>query len=683
MKTERNPFHELYVTETAGPKEFVQLFSPYMIEHTQLLFQPGNVVLKATQGCGKSMLLNLLKPEIRLAYRRANAEFPVPPELRRFISAGINLTRSGITYLGQRPIGRNKEDDLRLFPLYFADFLNYWVVADILKTLRFLIENPETVDDTIDINRLDIYAQQLAADDCWFGFLDGANNFNDLVSAIATRIRAYRSFHQFNTQHLPQNIQRTKTAIGYPISRAVYYMREAKLLPGEYNVFIRIDQHEVLSRGDDLRPELGREYRKIINKALSTRDPLISYRIGTRRYAWRYETEIFGTTAGHLEEERDYRIIDLDEKLRRTEDKASWVFPAYAEDIFRRRLLSAGVDVSPDSRKESLTERVFGSSMRPERAMKYYVGQGTADDTLDIDPDWPKEWADFLRQLFIKHPLSAKLAEAWLRQEGGQKRGKRRCDSPPPAKTPYPWDRRQWWRKERVRQALLQVASKRIQRFRWAGSDNILSLSAGSTLVFVSICQHIWDAFLRSQRTVPDEDRVALGAKAIPLNVQAVAIHTASTHWFRKVSEKPSGSDRERLVGYLGRLFRHKLLSDRAMSYPGYNGFSIAEEELYADEQVRMILNDASDFGDLFDAPHTTKLKDKKPRRKWYLNPILSPYFQIPETHVKEPMYISAKVFREWLVLSEKGDAPDFNNLGAAHDDNLDLFEHFMGRGEE
>jgi hypothetical protein len=44
----KNPFHDLYVTETARPKEFVQLFSPNLVPHALLLFQPGNLVLKGT-----------------------------------------------------------------------------------------------------------------------------------------------------------------------------------------------------------------------------------------------------------------------------------------------------------------------------------------------------------------------------------------------------------------------------------------------------------------------------------------------------------------------------------------------------------------------------------------------------------------------------------------------------------
>ena len=90
-----NPFHELYMTETIRPNDFVDVFSPLLVSDAMELFQPGNVVLMGVQGSGKSMLLALLKPQVQIAYRRAERSFPVPDEFNRFIGAGLNLTRSG------------------------------------------------------------------------------------------------------------------------------------------------------------------------------------------------------------------------------------------------------------------------------------------------------------------------------------------------------------------------------------------------------------------------------------------------------------------------------------------------------------------------------------------------------------------------------------------------------------
>jgi hypothetical protein len=182
-----------------------------------------------------------------------------------------------------------------------------------------------------------------------------------------------------------------------------------------------------------------------------------------------------------------------------------------------------------------------------------------------------------------------------------------------------------------------------------AVTDSIVSLCMGGTLVFVSVCQHIWDAFLRTQLGVPEARRHDPVKSGIPHKVQSLGIYTASVYWYQKISEQPGGGDRRRFVDYLGRMFYTALMEDRAMSYPGHNGFSLTNESLESDEEVSRFLGDAVDYGDLFDAPHTTKHKDARQRTKWYLSPILSPHFRLPESHVKEPMYVDVLTVRRWL----------------------------------
>ena len=469
-----NPFHELYVTETTRPEEFVQLFSDLLVPHALLLFQPGNVVLKGTQGSGKSMLLHLLTPQIRCAYARSGQSFPVPDRLSRFISAGINLTRSGILNIGQRPITGNSGEDERLFPLFFADFINYWIVRDIVKSILTMQDNPE-IFPYVDSSKNDVFAALLATQPCWFGYLDSSPSLAELKTRLDNRISTYRAFHLANIRKLPPDILDTKTSIGEPISQAVQCLWQTGALDTNVPLFVRIDQHEVLFRSDDLRPTLGTEYRRIINKALSTRDPYVSYRIGTRRYAWHDDINVYGTNTS-LEILRDYRIIDIDDLLRRKEDSSTWMFPAFAEDIFRRRLLHAKLPASP----KHVLRHIMGTSPNPVRLASEYTGTTTADRALKIETDWPDTWKNLLRTLYESDRLSAKLAEAWLRQRGTGKEN--RSLSPPPDEKP--WERT-YWRKERIRQALLQLAARSAQKPLWSGADAIISLCMGGPLIFV------------------------------------------------------------------------------------------------------------------------------------------------------------------------------------------------------
>ena len=341
-----------------------------------------------------------------------------------------------------------------------------------------------------------------------------------------------------------------------------------------------------------------------------------------------------------LEILRDYRIIDIDDLLRRKEDSSTWMFPAFAEDIFRRRLLHAKLPGSPNH----VLRSIMGTSPNPGKLASDYTGTTAADRALKIEIDWSDTWKSLLRTLYESNRLSAKLAEAWLRQRGTGKEN--RTLSPPPDDNP--WEK-PYWKKERTKQALFQLAARSAQRPTWSGADAIISLCMGGTLIFVSVCQHIWDAFLRSQVGLTDADRHNPLKKGMPHKVQALGIYTASAYWHQKISEQPGGGDRRRFIDYLGRLFSSALMDDRAMSYPGHNGFSVPNDELDPGNDVAQFLRDAVDYGDLHEAPHTTKHKDARQRTKWYLNPILSPYFRLPESHVKEPMYVDVVTVRKWL----------------------------------
>src|SRR5437868_2479284 len=100
----------------------------------------------------------------------------------------------------------------------------------------------------------------------------------------------------------------TSTAIAQSVASIVDNLRECEVVPRSVPFFIRIDQYEELCRLEDWGSDLGLHYRRVINKALGTRDPRVSYRVGTRRYAWRDDLLIYGTKSA-LERERDYQIV--------------------------------------------------------------------------------------------------------------------------------------------------------------------------------------------------------------------------------------------------------------------------------------------------------------------------------------------------------------------------------------
>ena len=169
-----NPFQQLYFSDdTQTENNFVELFSAEVLQTAiHPVFQGGNVVLSGTQGCGKTMILSLLRPETRIAYWNLKREFPVNEQMRNFISAGVNLTRSRITDIVQVTLHRGDETDDREMPYYFADFFNYLVVADLIKSVETIGKNPEIFDSIVKLARIDEFVAAVTKQDCWLDMTD-------------------------------------------------------------------------------------------------------------------------------------------------------------------------------------------------------------------------------------------------------------------------------------------------------------------------------------------------------------------------------------------------------------------------------------------------------------------------------------------------------------------------------
>ena len=638
-----NPFHELYVGESVGPDKFVNLFSDVIVKHALSLFQPGHVILKGLPGSGKSMLLNLLKPSIRLAYEKAEQKFPVPEELMKFIGAGINLKRSGISDFGQRIIGDQPTE--LVSPIYFGDFLNYWVVSDIFLSIKQLSSEEGLVRKIgIDCNKekLKMFTEKLSKLDCWLGYMDKINDFEGLERRINERITNYRKFLNFNINDLPAEMHSTKSLIGVPISQTVQILKECKVIDESTEVYIRIDQYEELEYLDESSKGVGTSYLGVVHKLLGMRDTNVSYRIGSRY--WRGDETMHGSAA-ILEKKRNYTLVSIDSVFRRPENQRTWAFPEFAEDIFKRRVLESPYKpYKLASPKDSLISKVFGTKLNPSDTAKRYV-PNVPEKALMLEDSWPEHWKKFLLDLASNDPFSARLGEAWAQQKG-----KEGIVNQTKFEKPYPWenDNKKWWKKERTEQALMQIASRNRQQLIWYGKDNLLGLSGGHILIFLSLCQHIWDVWIRDKRNeavvsemlLPELDEV----------VQSAGIRETSNDWFEDMANVKGGKERKSFINFLGTFFHKSLIEDTAMSYPGKNGFSLTMEDFQKNDVINKFIMEACNYGDLYDASHTTRYKNKKPRRKFYLNPVLSSYFKIPYAHTKEPMYVDLKTVATWLL---------------------------------
>lgn len=640
MKT--NPFFELYIGDKLPAQEFVKIFSDFLVPHAEPMFTRGNVVVSGVQGSGKSMLLSLLKPSVRLEYFTAGEPFPVPELRRKFIGAGVNLAHQHAIDFGLR---RDIDDDPQLIELLFADFVNYLVIDSFLNSISIFAKSDKEVRNEVGLNlndgEVDNLCMQLKNLPVWDGWFKSCESFTDFSERVQQRIIKYRKYIHRVDLTLDQEVLQTRTAIGEPIKECVLELQRSGIIDDDTNVFVDIDQYEELGNISS-RNTLGQivDYRSVINRALNTRDLTVSYRIGTRGHAWRRHGKIMGTDA-QLEEERDYKYVDLDVLLRREENAKTDIFPRFAKDVFARRLRFAGYDVSEES-ENNLLKTVYGPKLTAGEKVDNY-NLRNPERALKLEKDLKPETKQRLRQLAKQDLLSAKMGEIWIRQKGDV------FDLDVKTKI-LPWEAKEYWQKERREIVALQIASQTQQQAIWCGADEIIGLSGSNILVFVSINQFIWDTLRQYDG---DEHQLSSDFPQINQTVQSIGIYKASEFWINKISQETGrSSERYKFVNYVAEFLAKKLLSDRKVSNPGENGFSLKFEDIQQFPMIEKFLEELSDYGNLRVFNHTTKNEDRRGRKKYYFNPIFCPFFGIPYIRTKEPYYTKARELLNWMYRS-------------------------------
>lgn len=635
-----NPFYELYLGDSLSATDFVTLFSPFLIPHAQQIFLPGNVVVVGMQGAGKSMLLSLLKWQTRRKYIEAGAEFPVPQSLRRFISCSVNLTHSNAIDFGNR---RWSDFDPSSVEILFGDFVNSLLAASLIDSIRALANaEPALLREmgaSGDRKRHSSFAAACTGISSWSEWIGKVDSLEELEKRLLTRVREYRGYLAHRSSALSAHLMETRVPLGDPLVEMVDLLRSSEVISPETNVFADIDQYEELA---NVKPaetsERSVDYRAVINRALSRRDARVSYRIGSRRHSWFQHGKVMGSIGG-IENERDYKFVDLDEMLRKSENSRTYLFPSFAEDVFSRRLRASNIDVAAGSALEA----VYGKSLRPDEKARLY-NPNSPERAIKMDDTWRQETRDRLLLLVRKEPLSARLGEAWLLQKGDKfnldvRNGELPWESPAAS----------YWKKERIELALLQIASRNQQRAIYSGKEEISELSSGNILVFISINQHIWNQFLRFEAIAADSHKRSR-VPEIGKDLQTTGAFLASQYWTEKIAEATGKSDeRIKFVREVARVARERVGADRKLSYPGGTGFSLRNDELDQFPWLRDFLGELSDYGNLIQAAHTTKEKSKHSRTKWHLSPILCPHFRVPYARTKEPHYASLKEIFLWL----------------------------------
>ncbi len=321
------------------------------------------------QGSGKSALLNLLNPRILNEFAKSIEDWPLPEECSSFYSCAINLRTSGALDFGQRPIPNAKEQDEYMHVgLHFGDFLNYWLLDDLLKNIEDLsIGRHSALTSKLEIQpnarNFDKFAKKLSQHKCWFGSMANVNSLSDLRDKITTRINSYESFLSYNSD-LGSDVLSTKTRPGEPLAIAVELLRTEGVVTDDYPFFVVIDQFEdLMDLEERVTGNLSGIFRSVVLKMLGSRDERISYRLGARPYSISQDFQGFGS-GSFTEEMREYNIVHLNELLIRRESSRG-LFPRFCDDVFKRRLRTVFSEEQLDQVRT--IRHVFGRTPTPKK----------------------------------------------------------------------------------------------------------------------------------------------------------------------------------------------------------------------------------------------------------------------------------------------------------------------------
>lgn len=647
---QRNPFHGPVVTETIeDPVHYREVFSQkILVGETLEVFRRVNVALLGPQGSGKSMILNLVRQPVLREWLDDKGRPPVPlRHIDPFFGISINLTRASIHVFGRRSAGLPADDNLSQAAPEIAgaaDYFAHHLLREFVKALAALQEqDSRLLAEWMQLNHpeSDIggAGREIATWELWGGYYSSCRSLGEIAERATERLNAWKGFLNYRNEAMPPELRATLVSpedVLHPLGNVLRDLTKSRSgLP----LFVVVDQYEELPR---LNPSLGPSLQRMVNTLIKARDPVVFIKIGVRTNDWGQELRVWGSESA-IELQRDYVSIDLSEVLGRRENRQGWLFPRFAKDVAYRRLRYEGR--YSKARLDSM-QRMLGSWNAEDEAALY---SGSAPRPARMLLGLPEPIVEALLGIpdVQESYLELRLAGAWATQQLRRKREP--GDVMYRAEHELPW-RKEWWRKERVDIALLQMASLMSERRYYYGWETMLYLAGSNITAFLLLCEEIWDIASKL-----GED--PLSGEALRPSVQSEGVHSASAMWRgRDRNEQDQGARRYAVLNNLGAAIRAAVIDDMGISNPGHSGFSISEADLYSNDasEARIFLQNAVNWSVMQERRHVSKEDRSSPRLKYYIHPLLAPAMGIPYKRVKEPRYVEVSDVVSWVSLDSK-----------------------------
>ena len=196
--------------------------------------------------------------------------------------------------------------------------------------------------------------------------------------------------------------------------------------------------------------------------------------------------------------------------------------------------------------------------------------------------------------------------------------------------------------------ALFLLANDFKQPKYYCGFETIKLMSEGVPLNFIKLCRAIFDELQYKTSEFKKNQKIDIRWQNRAIRKVASEIRKEANTYLRK------GQSFLILLDELGFMFRRMQLRPTA-PYPSINGFSVEKDPGWLNEKsdikhgtsfsdspvshLTEILRETIDWGYLIEMPHRSKVKSLKTRSKYYINSMLSPYYDLSIRHLKEPYY--------------------------------------------
>ena len=113
------------------------------------------------------MLLRLFAPGVHAAYLRSNLELPATVPIGSIVGLNVNFIHAGFNALGNRRLSSDPSENIQQWALLVADLLNYYLIGELLRTLRFFTGDGATVAQRVgarlETERLDAFGSVISA----------------------------------------------------------------------------------------------------------------------------------------------------------------------------------------------------------------------------------------------------------------------------------------------------------------------------------------------------------------------------------------------------------------------------------------------------------------------------------------------------------------------------------------